>query len=83
MGAQSPRNRRTFRLDPGTRARYGATMGERLTVLSDDRLGHLRSIVRTRLRDLAARAGTGAFREFFDTTMRALRRGMLSLHRRP
>jgi hypothetical protein len=46
-------------------------MGERLTVLSDDRLGHLRSIVRTRLRDLAARAGTGAFDEFFDSTMRA------------
>jgi len=47
-------------------------MGERLTVLSDDRLGHLRSIVRTRLRELAARAGAGAFEEFFDGTMRAL-----------
>ena len=47
-------------------------MGERLTVLSDDRLGQFRSIVRTRLRELAARAGTGAFDEFFDATMRAL-----------
>ena len=47
-------------------------MGERLTVLTDDRLGHLRSIVRGRLRDLAGRAGTGAFEEFFDGTMRAL-----------
>ena len=47
-------------------------MGERLTVLSDDRLGQFRSIVRTRLRELAARAGTGAFDEFFDLTMRAL-----------
>lgn len=47
-------------------------MGERLTVLNDDRLGHLRSIVRSRLRELAARAGTGAFDEFFDGTMRAL-----------
>ena len=47
-------------------------MGERLMVLNDDRLGHLRSIVRTRLRELAARAGTGAFDEFFDSTMRGL-----------
>jgi len=47
-------------------------MGERLTVLNDDRLGHFRSIVRLRWRDLAARAGTGAFDEFFDSTMRAL-----------
>jgi hypothetical protein len=47
-------------------------MGERLTVLSDDRLSHYRSIVRSRLRDLAARAGTEAFDEFFDSTMRAL-----------
>jgi transcriptional regulator with GAF, ATPase, and Fis domain len=47
-------------------------MGERLTVLTDDRLGHLRSIVRSRLRELAARAGTGAFEEFFDGTMRAM-----------
>jgi len=47
-------------------------MGERLTVLGDDRLGHLRAIVRSRLRELAARAGTGAFEEFFDSTMRTL-----------
>ena len=47
-------------------------MAERLTVLNDDRLGHLRSIVRSRLRELAARAGTGAFEEFFDGTMRTL-----------
>jgi len=32
----------------------------------------MRSIVRGRLRELAARAGTGAFEEFFDGTMRAL-----------
>jgi len=47
-------------------------MGERLTVLNDDRLGHLRSIARTRLRELAVRAASGAFEEFFDSTMRAL-----------
>ncbi|MEP6670592.1 MAG: GAF domain-containing protein [Chthoniobacter sp.] len=47
-------------------------MGERLTVLNDDRLGHLRTIVRTRLRELAGRVGTGSFDEFFDSTMRAL-----------
>lgn len=47
-------------------------MGERLTVLNDDRLGHLRSIVRSRMRELAGRAGTGAFDEFFDSPMRAL-----------
>ena len=47
-------------------------MGERLTVLNDDRLGHLRSIVRSRIRELAGRAGTDAFDEFFDSPMRAL-----------
>ena len=47
-------------------------MGERLTVLNDDRLGHLRSIVRSRMRELAGRAGTDAFDEFFDSPMRAL-----------
>jgi hypothetical protein len=47
-------------------------MGERLTVLNDDRLGQFRSLVRNRLRELADRAGAGAFEEFFDGTMRAL-----------
>ena len=47
-------------------------MGERLTVLNDDRLDHVRPIVRAHLRELAARAGAGAFEEFFDGTMRAL-----------
>ncbi len=47
-------------------------MGGRLTVLNDDRLSALRAIVAARVRELASLAGTGAFDEFFDSTMRAV-----------
>jgi GAF domain-containing protein len=47
-------------------------MGGRLAVLNDDRLSALRPIVAARVRELASLAGTGAFEEFFDATMRAV-----------